>query len=76
MNRKTQKDDIIKHLKRRYYSSLDAVSIGTLKLSTRLGEYEREGYKVDRKLKWVKDRYGKSRQIMFYKIIGVQKNEQ
>lgn len=77
MNRKTQKDDIIKHLKRKYLSNWDAYELlGCTKLGTRVSELKKKGFIIDKKKVNVITRYGAKVRITKYKILNTPKNEQ
>ena len=76
MNRKTQKSDIIKVLKKRYVSTWDAFELlGCTKLGTRVSEYIREGYNVSKKKQLITTRYGAKVWVTKYKILNTPKNE-
>ena len=77
MNRKTQKEDIIKVLKKRYVSTWQAFELlGCTKLGTRVSELIQQGYSIDKKRVKVTTRYGAKVQVMKYKILKEPKNEQ
>lgn len=70
MNRKTQKQDIIKHLKRRYLSNWDAYELlGCTKLGTRVSELIQQGYSIDKRRVKVTTRYGAKVNVVKYKIL-------
>lgn len=72
MNRKTQKSDIIKVLKKRYVSTWDAFELlGCTKLGTRVSEYIREGYEVSKRRQLITTRYGAKVWVTKYKILQV-----
>ena len=72
MNRKTQKDDIIKHLKRRYLSNWDAYELlGCTKLGTRVSELIQQGYEVSKRRQLITTRYGAKVWVTKYKILGL-----
>ena len=63
----TQKQDIIKALKKGWISPLDALKqVGTMKLATRVGELKREGYLI-------LDKWHPSKKYKLYKLVGVSK---
>ena len=77
MNRKTQKDDIIKHLKRRYLSNWDAYELyGCTQLPARIFELIKKGFEIDKKEKEITTRYGAKVWVTKYKILNTPKNEQ
>ena len=72
MTRKTQKSDIIKHLKKRYLSNWDAYELlGCTKLGTRVSELIQQGYEVDKKKQLITTRYGAKVWVTKYKILQV-----
>jgi len=63
----TQRQEIIKCLKRGWKSPLDALKeAGTMKLATRVGELKRDGYLI-------LDKWHESKKYKLYKIVGVAK---
>lgn len=63
----TQKQDIIKALKKGWISPLDALKqAGTMKLATRVGELRQEGYLI-------LDKWHESKRFKLYKLVGMQK---
>lgn len=72
MNRKTQKSDIIKHLKKRYVSTWDAFELlGCTKLGARVSELIQQGYEVSKKKQLITTRYGAKVWVTKYKILQV-----
>lgn len=67
MKQLTMEARLLKLLKRRYVTPLDALdAVGCLSLSQRCGEFAREGYSVAKK--WVALANGK--RVMAYRIEG------
>ena len=76
MKRKTQKEDLIKVLKRKYISNWDAYEMfGCTKLPARVSEFIEQGYHIDKKQMKVTTRYGAKVTITKYKIINTPHNE-
>ena len=74
--RNTQKNAIIKLLKRRYVSVWDAYEmVGCTKLPARVSELIQQGYQIDKKEMNVTTRFGAKVRIKKYRIIGVPKDE-
>lgn len=72
MNRKTQKSDIIKVLKKRYVSTWDAFELlGCTKLGARVSELIQQGYEVSKKKQLITTRYGAKVWVTKYKILQV-----
>lgn len=74
--RNTQKQAIIKLLKRRYVSVWDAYEmVGCTKLPARVSELIQQGYHIDKKEMNVTTRFGAKVRIKKYRIISVPKDE-
>ena len=72
MNRKTQKSDIIKVLKKRYVSTWDAFELlGCTKLGARVSELIQQGYEVSKRRQLITTRYGAKVWVTKYKILQV-----
>lgn len=74
--RNTQKQAIIKLLKRRYVSVWDAYEmVGCTKLGTRVSELIQQGYEVSKRRQLITTRYGAKVWVTKYKILNTPKNE-